>query len=54
MKLSFSTLGAPDWSFDELLSTAADLGFDGIELYDIHSADFADKYSQGADNGFCE
>jgi len=35
MKLSFSTLGAPDWSFDELLSTAADLGFDGIEVRGI-------------------
>lgn len=35
MKLSFSTLGAPDWSFEELLSSAADLGFDGIEVRGI-------------------
>ncbi|MDR0315068.1 MAG: sugar phosphate isomerase/epimerase [Oscillospiraceae bacterium] len=32
MKLSFSTLGCPDWSFDEVLSTAKDLGMDGVEI----------------------
>lgn len=35
MKLSFSTLAAPDWSFEELTSIAADLGYDGIELRGI-------------------
>jgi len=32
MKLSFSTLGCPEWSFSEILSTAKDLGYDGIEI----------------------
>ena len=32
MKLSFSTLGCPDWNFSEIISTAKDLGFDGIEV----------------------
>ncbi|MFT3947338.1 MAG: sugar phosphate isomerase/epimerase family protein [Agriterribacter sp.] len=30
--LSFSTLGCPDWSFDEILSFAAQHGFSGIEF----------------------
>ena len=32
MKVSFSTLGCPNWTFSEILSTAKDLGYDGIEL----------------------
>jgi fatty-acyl-CoA synthase len=35
MKLSFSTLGCPDWSWNDILSTAKDLGFNGIELRGI-------------------
>jgi len=45
MKLSFSTKGWNGYSFRHFCDIANDLGFDGIELYDIHSADFADKYS---------
>jgi sugar phosphate isomerase/epimerase len=30
MKLSFSTLGAPDWSFDEILKYAREYGYDGV------------------------
>jgi Sugar phosphate isomerases/epimerases len=32
MKLSFSTLGCPGWTFDEIFATAKDLGYDGIEI----------------------
>ena len=32
MKLSFSTLGCPEWSFKEIISTAKDLGYNGIEV----------------------
>lgn len=32
MKISFSTLGCPNWKWNEILSAAKDLGFDGIEL----------------------
>lgn len=32
MKLSFSTLGCPSWSFDEILTTAKDLALEGVEI----------------------
>lgn len=33
--LSFSTLGCPDWSFDTIISFAANNGYDGIEIRGI-------------------
>ena len=35
MKLSFSTIGCPGWTFDEIVSVAKDAGFDGIEIRGI-------------------
>ena len=35
MKFAFSTLGCPDWSFGDIVSTAKDTGFDGIEIRGI-------------------
>lgn len=35
MKISFSTLGCPDWAWKEILITAKDLGYDGIEIRGI-------------------
>lgn len=35
MKISFSTLGCPGWSWDDMIVTAKDLGFDGIEIRGI-------------------
>ena len=32
MKLAFSTLGCPSWAWQDVLSTAADLGYQGIEV----------------------
>ena len=32
MKLAFSTLGCPEWSWVEITSMAKDLGYDGIEI----------------------
>ena len=32
MKISFSTLGCPRWSWQEILATACDLGYSGIEV----------------------
>lgn len=32
MKLCFSTLGCPEWSFSDIISTACDMGYDGIEV----------------------
>ena len=37
MKLSFSTLGCPEWSFSEIVSTAKDLGYDGIEIRGVQN-----------------
>jgi sugar phosphate isomerase/epimerase len=35
MKLAFSTLGCPDWTFEEIYATAKDLGLQGIEVRGI-------------------
>jgi len=43
MKLSFSTKGWHDSTFDEFCSLAVDLGFNGIELHNIHNRLFTDK-----------
>jgi len=32
MKLAFSTLGCPDWTWDEIFAFAKDLGYDGVEI----------------------
>ena len=32
MKLGFSTIGCPEWVWKEVVSTAKDLGYDGVEL----------------------
>lgn len=32
MKLAFSTLGCPDWEFEQIAQTALALGYEGIEL----------------------
>lgn len=32
MKISFSTLGCPRWSWQEITATACDLGYQGIEI----------------------
>lgn len=45
MNLSFSTKGWNGYSFQNFCDIANELGFSGIELYDIHSPDFSDKYS---------
>lgn len=41
MKLAFSTLGCPGWSWDEIFATAKDLGLDGIEVRGIENEMFA-------------
>ena len=41
MKLSFSTNGWDEFNWQEFYSMAKDLGFDGIEVHDIHSLPFS-------------
>ena len=31
-QLSFSTLGCPDWSFDEIVARGVEYGYDGVEI----------------------
>ena len=35
MKLSFSTRGWPNLSWEEMLDTARDMGFSGVEVYNL-------------------
>ena len=35
MKLSFSTRGWPNLSWPEMLDTACDMGFSGVEVYNL-------------------
>lgn len=41
MKLAFSTLGCPGWSWEEIYATAKDLGLDGIEIRGLENEMFA-------------
>lgn len=43
MKISFSTLSCPDWSWNKVLEEAARLGYDGIELRGIDGEMFLPK-----------
>lgn len=43
MKLAFSTLGCPDWTFDEVLDRAQAMGFDAIELRGVNGRMRADE-----------
>lgn len=43
IKLSFSTLGCPEWSFPDIIATARDLGFSGIEIRGVMREMFAPK-----------
>ena len=39
MKLSFSTRGWPGLSWEEMLDTAIDMGFSGVEVYNLNKFD---------------
>ena len=43
MKIAFSTLGCPGWSWDEIFATAKDMGLDGIEIRGVGNEMFAPK-----------
>lgn len=46
MKLAFSTIGCPNWSYDEVVSTASDLGYDGFEVRGIGGEIYAPDVKQ--------
>lgn len=41
MKFAFSTIGCPDWTFNEIISAAVDLSFDAVEIRGIEKEVFA-------------
>ena len=41
MKLGFSTLGCPDWTFSEIIATAKDMGFPSVEIRGIKNELYA-------------
>lgn len=43
MKIGFSTLGCPNWTYNEVTATAKDLGYDGVEIRGIASEMYAPK-----------
>lgn len=43
MKLAFSTLGCPGWSWNDIFATAKDLGLQGIEIRGIANEMFAPR-----------
>lgn len=43
MKLAFSTLGCPGWSWEEIYATCKDLGLNGIEVRGIECEIFAPR-----------
>lgn len=46
MKYGFSTLGCPAWGFREIVTSAKDLGYDGIEIRGIADELYAPKVKQ--------
>ena len=41
MKIAFSTLGCPDWKWANIIATAKDMGYDGIEVRGVGSKLYA-------------
>lgn len=46
MKLSFTTLGCPDWSFETILEQAQAMGFQGIEIRGLEGKMRAEEMTQ--------
>lgn len=45
-RLCFSTIGSPDWSLKDIVSTAKDLGYEGIEVRSISNETYAPKMKE--------
>jgi len=50
MKLAFSTVGCPDWSFDEIFAAAKDFGYDAIEIRGMGKEIYAPKLNIFSDS----
>ena len=49
MKLAFSTIGCPEWTFDEIFAVANDLRYDGVEIRGIGRQMYAPQIKQLTD-----
>lgn len=45
-RLCFSTIGSPDWSIKDIISTAKDLGYEAIEVRSIANETYAPKMKE--------
>ncbi len=46
MKIAFSTLGCPNWQWSEIISTARDFGYQGIEVRGVKNEIYAPKIKE--------
>lgn len=46
MNLCFSTLGCPRWTFEEIITTAKDLGYNGVEIRGVGDEMYAPKINE--------
>ena len=49
MKIAFSTIGCPEWTFDEIFAVANDLQYDGVEIRGIGRELYAPNIKQLTD-----
>lgn len=50
MKLCFSTIGCPDWNLNDVVSTAKDLGYKGIEIRSLRGEVYAPDMKEFTDD----
>ena len=50
MKIAFSTISCPEWSWGEIIATAKDLGYDGVELRGIEHQMYLPKAAPLSDD----
>ena len=51
MRYAFSTLVCPDWTWEEILTAASDLGYDGVELRGVGKEIYLPQTSRFSDAG---
>ncbi len=50
MKLAFSTLGCPEWSWNEIIATAKDMRFDAVEIRGVRNELYGPKIKEFTPN----
>lgn len=54
MKYGFSTLACPSWTFDEIVATAKDFGYDGVEIRGVANELYAPNIKAFSDSIKCK